>query len=137
TLNVGVAGVGSTVSHFTYFKTKSNIADELRVRLQLANPGILNVDLFGSSTLVFYNGEQNVAQMTLASGLINNLDLLGLFNSGGVQSFTFAPGVVYYRVELRIATLVSVGTSAPIRLYGMSRLSADCPDPDFLLPTDV
>lgn len=137
TLNMGVAGVGSTVSHFTYFKTKSNIADELRVRLQLANPGILNVDLFGSSTLVFYNGEQNVAQMTLASGLINNLDLLGLFNSGGVQSFTFAPGVVYDRVELRIATLVSVGTSAPIRLYGMSRLSADCPDPDFLLPTDV
>src|SRR5690606_830060 len=137
TLNMGVAGVGSTVSHFTYFKTKSDIADELRVRLQLANPGILNVDLFGSSKLVFYNGEQNVKEMTLASGLINNLDLLGLFNSGGVQSFTFAPGVVYDRVELRIATLVSVGTSAPIRLYGMSRLSADCPDPDFLDPTDV
>lgn len=137
TLNMGVAGVGSTVSHFTYFKTKSNIADELRVRLQLANPGILNVDLFGSSTLVFYNGEQNVAQMTLASGLINNLDLLGLFNSGGIQSFTFAPGVVYDRVELKIATLVSVGTSAPIRLYGMSRLSTACPDPDFLSPNDV
>src|SRR5690606_13525345 len=76
-------------------------------------------------------------EMTLASGLINNLDLLGLFNSGGVQSFTFAPGVVYDRVELKISTLVAVGTSAPIRLYGMSRLSADCPDPDFLLPTDV
>src|SRR5690606_42138144 len=87
--------------------TKSNIADELRVRLQLANPGILNVDLFGSSKLVFYNGEQNVKEMTLASGLINNLDLLGLFNSGGVQSFTFAPGVVYDRVELKISTLRS------------------------------
>lgn len=137
TLNMGIAGVGATVSHFTYFKTKSNIADELRVRLQLANPGILNVDLFGSSTLVFYDGEQNVGEMTLASGLINNLDLLGLFNSGGVQSFTFAPGVAYDRVELKISTLVSVGTSAPIRLYGMSRLSAACPDPDFLPPTEV
>src|SRR5690606_17369443 len=137
TLNMGIAGVGSTVSHFTYFKTKSNIADELRVRLQLANPGILNVDIFGSSTLVFYDGEQNVAQLLLASGLINNLDLQGLFNSGGVQSFTFVPVVSYDRVELKIATLVSVGTSAPIRLYGMSRLSAACPDPDFLPPTEV
>ncbi len=137
TLNLGVVGVAASVSQKVYFKTKSNIADELRVRLQLANPGILNVDLFGSSKLIFYNGEQNVKEMTLASGLINNLDLLGLFNSGGIQSFTFAPGVVYDRVELKIASLVAVGTSAPIRLYGMSRLSDDCPDPDFLSPNDV
>ncbi len=137
TLNLGVVGVAASVSQKIYFKTKSNIADELRVRLQLANPGILNVDLFGSSKLIFYNGEQNVKEMTLASGLINNLDLLGLFNSGGIQSFTFAPGVIYDRVELKISSLVAVGTSAPIRLYGMSRLSAACPDPDFLDPKDV
>ncbi len=137
TLNLGIVGVAASVSQKIYFKTKSNIADELRVRLQLANPGLLNVDLFGNSKLIFYNGEQNVKEMTLASGLINNLDLLGLFNSGGIQSFTFAPGVVYDRVELKISSLVAVGTSAPIRLYGMSRLSAACPDPDFLNPNDV
>jgi uncharacterized repeat protein (TIGR01451 family) len=137
TLNLGVLGVGASVSQKLYFKTKSNIDDELRVRLQLNQPNILDVDLLGSSELIFYNGDENVKEMTLASGLINNLDLLGLFNSGGVQSFTFAPGVVYDRVELKIASLVAVGTSAPIRLYGMSRLSDDCPDPDFLSPNDV
>src|SRR5690606_36551609 len=77
TLNVGVAGIGATVYQFTYLKAKSDTAEELCVRLQLANPSILNVELFGSSKLVVYNGEQNVKEMTLASGLINNLDLLG------------------------------------------------------------
>src|SRR5690606_7307926 len=137
TLNLGAAGVAASVSQIVYFTSKSNAEDELRVRLQLAQPGILNVDLFGNSKLIFYDGEQNVKEMTLQSGLINNLDLLALFNSGGVQSFTFAPGVVYDRVELKISSLVAVNTSAPIRLYGMSRLSAACPDPDFLDPTDV
>ncbi|WP_162850071.1 Ig-like domain-containing protein, partial [Sphingobacterium yanglingense] len=137
TLNVGIVGVGASVSQKVYFKTKSDITDELRVRLQLANPGILNLDLFGNTKLIFYDGEQNVKEMTLASGLINNIDLLGLFNSGGVQSFTFAPGVAYNRVELRIETVVGVNTSAPIRLYGMSRITAGCPDPDFLSPNEV
>lgn len=136
-LNLGVASVAASVSQKVYFKTKSNIDDELRVRLQLANPGVLNLDVFGGSELIFYNGEQNVGVMPLSSGLINNIDLLALFNSGGVQSFTFAPGVVYDRVELKIASLVAVNTSEPIRLYGMSRLSSACPDPDFLSPNDV
>src|SRR5690606_8589161 len=137
TLNLGAAAVGASVSQIVYFTSKSNAEDELRVRLQLAQPGILNVDLFGSSRLIFYDGEQEVKEMTLESGLINNLDLLGLFNSGGAQTFTFAPGVVYDRVELKISSVVAVGTSAPIRLYGMSRLSADCPDPDFLPSNEV
>src|SRR5690606_51800 len=81
-----------------------------------------------------YDGEAEVYNQPLSAGLINNLDLLALFNSGGIQSLTFAPGVVYDRAKLEITTVVGINVSAPIRLYGMSRLSADCPDPDFMAP---
>ena len=134
TLNLGLAGVGTTVSQTIYFKSKSATDDSLRVRLQLREPGILNVDLLGQARLKLYNGENLVYNELLTAGTINNLDLLGLFNSGGVQSLIFFPNVVYDRAKLEITSIVGLNVSAPIHLYGMSRISQGCPDPDFMEP---
>src|SRR5690606_17952187 len=60
TLSVGVAGVGAMVSQMVYFKSMSAVEDELRVHLQLDQPGILNVDLLGSSRLKLYDAEAEV-----------------------------------------------------------------------------
>ncbi|WDF67709.1 gliding motility-associated C-terminal domain-containing protein [Sphingobacterium oryzagri] len=134
TLNLGVVAAGATVSQTIYFKTKAAATDKLRVRLQLAQAGILNVDLLGGAQVVLYNGENEVYAQPLRAGLLNNLDLLGLFNSGGIQSFVFEPNVICDRVKIELRSTVAVNSSAPIRLYGVSRISDQCPDPDFETP---
>ena len=134
TLNLGIVGVGASVAQTVYFKSKSTASDALRVRLQLENPGILNVDLLGQARLKLFNGEQLVYNQSLTAGLVNNLDLLALFNTGGVQSLTFHPNVVYDRARIEVSSVVGLNVSAPIHLYGMSRITAGCPDPDFMAP---
>src|SRR5690606_37046342 len=99
TINLGVAGVGATVYQNIYFKTKSAATDSLRLRVQLDQPGILNVDLAGSYRIKLFNGDDEVYNQPLQSSLINNLDLLGLLNTGGIIQLTIAPGVVYDRVQ--------------------------------------
>ncbi|WP_439489905.1 DUF7507 domain-containing protein, partial [Algoriphagus sp.] len=134
TINLGVAGVGASIYQNIYFKTKSQTSDALRLRVQLDEPGILNLDLAGSYRVILYNGNQEVYNETLQNALINNIDLLGLLNSGGIQELTIEPGVVYDRVSFGLHSLVAINTSAPIRLYGVSRISEDCPDPDVAEP---
>ncbi|MDR7132628.1 adhesin/invasin, partial [Algoriphagus sp. 4150] len=134
TINLGIAGVGASVYQNIYFKTKSQTSDALRIRVQLDQPGILNLDLAGSYRVILYNGNQEVYNETLQNALINNIDLLGLLNSGGIQELTIEPGVVYDRVSFGLQSLVSINTSAPIRLYGVSRISEGCPDPDVAEP---
>ncbi|MCE7053263.1 hypothetical protein LZF95_01155, partial [Algoriphagus sp. AGSA1] len=134
TINLGVAGVGASIYQNIYFKTKSLTSDALRIRVQLDQPGILNLDLAGSYRVILYDGNQEVYNETLQNALINNIDLLGLLNSGGIQELTIEPGVVYDRVSFGLDALVAINTSAPIRLYGISRISEDCPDPDVAEP---
>ncbi|WP_198293603.1 DUF7507 domain-containing protein [Algoriphagus resistens] len=134
TINLGVAGVGASVYQNIYFKTKSQTTDALRLRVQLDQPGILNLDLAGSYRVILYNGNQEVYNETLQNALINNIDLLGLLNSGGIQELLIEPGVVYDRVSFGLDALVAINTSAPIRLYGVSRISDNCPDPDVAEP---
>ncbi|MFC6099736.1 Ig-like domain-containing protein, partial [Olivibacter domesticus] len=134
TINLGIVGVGATVYQNIYFKTKSSATDSLRLRVQLDQPGILNLDLAGSYRVKLFNGSEEVYNESLQSALINNLDLLGLLNSGGIQQLTIAPGVVYDRVQFGLQSVASINTSAPIRFYGVSRISDACPDPDFLAP---
>ncbi|MGK9120060.1 Ig-like domain-containing protein [Olivibacter jilunii] len=134
TINLGVAGVGATVYQNIYFKTKSAATDSLRLRVQLDQPGILNVDLAGSYRIKLFNGDDEVYNQPLQSSLINNLDLLGLLNTGGIIQLAIAPGVVYDRVQFGLQSVASINTSAPLRFYGVSRISENCPDPDFLEP---
>ncbi|WP_026956701.1 DUF7507 domain-containing protein, partial [Algoriphagus vanfongensis] len=130
TINLGVVGAAASIFQEIYFKTKSQATDALRLRIQLDQPGILNLDLAGAYRLILYNGEDEVYNESLQNALVNNLDLLGLLNSGGIQELLIEPGVVYDRVAFGIQSLVAVNTSAPVRLYGISRISDACPDPD-------
>ncbi|SMP36074.1 DUF7507 domain-containing protein, partial [Algoriphagus winogradskyi] len=134
TINLGIAGIGATVYQNIYFKTKSQNTDALRIRVQLDEPGILNLDLAGSYRLILYNGNDEVYNESLQDALINNLDLLGLLNSGGIQELLIEPGVVYDRVSFGLQSIAAINTSAPIRLYGISRISDGCPDPDVADP---
>ncbi|NDP28307.1 MAG: DUF11 domain-containing protein, partial [Flavobacterium sp.] len=134
TINLGLAGVGASVYQNIYFKTKSQNTDALRIRVQLDEPGILNLDLAGSYRVILYNGNQEVYNESLQDALINNLDVLSLLNSGGIQELLIEPGVVYDRVSFGLQSLVAINTSAPIRLYGVSRISDSCPDPDVTDP---
>ncbi|WP_339754210.1 DUF7507 domain-containing protein [Algoriphagus aquimarinus] len=134
TINLGLAGVGASVYQNIYFKTKSQTTDALRIRVQLEEAGILNLDLAGSYRVILYNGNEEVYNESLQNALINNLDVLGLLNSGGIQELLVEPGVVYDRVSFGLQSLVAINTSAPIRLYGISRISAECPDPDVIDP---
>ncbi|WP_339876589.1 gliding motility-associated C-terminal domain-containing protein [uncultured Algoriphagus sp.] len=133
-INLGIAGIGATVYQNIYFKTKSQTTDALRIRVQLNEPGILNLDLAGSYRLILYNGNDEVYNESLQDALINNLDLLGLLNSGGIQELLIEPGVVYDRVSFGLQSIAAINTSAPIRLYGISRISDGCPDSDLADP---
>src|SRR5690606_19204059 len=44
------------------------------------------------------------------------------------------PGVVYDRLKLELNAVVALVTSAPVRFYGVTRLSTDCADPDVIAP---
>ena len=134
TINIGLAGIGASVYQNIYFKSKSLATDSLRLRVQLNQPGILNADLVGSYRVKLFNGDVEVFNQPLQSSLINNLDLLGLLNSGNTIQLTIAPGVVYDRLQFGLQAVASINTSAPIRFYGVSRISEGCPDPDFLPP---
>ncbi|MBN7813050.1 DUF11 domain-containing protein, partial [Algoriphagus sp. H41] len=134
TINLGVAGVGARVYQNVYFKTKSQASDALRIRLQLDQPGILNLDLVGSYRVMLYSGSELVYDEPLQAAVLNNLDLLGLLNSGGVQELTIEPGVVYDRVSFGLQSVAAINTSAPIRLYGIARISDACPDPEVAQP---
>jgi uncharacterized repeat protein (TIGR01451 family) len=134
TINLGVAGIGASVFQNIYFKTKSTATDKLRLRVQLDQPGILNLDIIGSYRVILYDGHEEVYNQSLQDAIINNVDLLGLLNSGGIQELTIEPGVIFDRVQFGLRSVVSINTSAPLRLYGISRISDDCPDPDFVAP---
>ena len=130
TINLGIAGAGASVFQEILFKTKSQQTDKLRIKTQLNAPGLLNLDIIGSYRVVLYNGAQEVYNQPLQNAIINNVDLLGLLNSGGIQELLIEPNVIYDRVAFGIVSTVSVNTSAPIRLYEISRVSMACPDPD-------
>src|SRR5699024_5799787 len=134
TINLGVAGIGASVYQNIYFNGPSKDTDKLRIRVQLDNPGLLNLDLIGSYRVKLFHGGEEVYNESLEDGLINNIDLLGLLNSGGIQELTLEPGVVFDRVQFGQETVVAINTGAPLRLYEVSRISEDCPDPTFEEP---
>src|SRR5690606_11167584 len=137
TINLGVAGIGASIYQNIYFNGPSQTTDKLRLRVQLDQPGLLNLDLIGSYRVKLYNGGDLVYNEPLQDGLLNNIDLLTLLNSGGIQELTLAPEVIFDRVQFGLESIASINTGAPLRLYEVSRISDDCPDPTFEEPPFV
>lgn len=137
TINLGIAGVAASVFQNIYFKSPSLATDLLRVKVQMSQPSLVTLDLLGAYRVKLYHGDNLVYDKTLQAGIINNIDLLGLLNSGALQELTLRPGVVFDRVQFGLQSLVSITTGAPLRLYSVQRLSDNCQDPGVELPPYV
>jgi uncharacterized repeat protein (TIGR01451 family) len=130
----GLLAVGGLVKQTVYFNQPSQVGDELKVRLQLDPSSLLSLDLLGGYKIVTSLGGQEQESFTLQQGLINNLNLLDLFNSGGVQTLSFDTKKVFDRVDVKVQTVLSVSVTPSIRLYGVKRVSSTCPEKTTVSP---
>ncbi len=127
-ISTGLVAIAGLVKQTVYFNQPSQVGDELKVRLQLDPSSTLSVQLLGNYKVVTYLGNEQKESFTLQQGLINNLNLLDLFKSGGVQTLTFDTKQVFDRVELQVGNLVNVALTPSIRLYDVKRVSSTCPE---------
>ncbi|PNW28194.1 hypothetical protein [Formosa algae] len=128
-INLGVAGVAATVYQSVYFSQPSQAGDHVKVRMSLEPTSLLSLDILGTYKIKFYNGITQVGpDYNLQSGLINNIDLLGLFVAGGSVTLDFESPGIFDRIDVGLESLVSVGTTAPpMRLHEVSRYGDACP----------
>ncbi|MGJ1388424.1 Ig-like domain-containing protein [Sphingobacterium spiritivorum] len=127
-ISLGTLAVGGSASQSIYFPTLSEPNSRLKVRMQI-NPTALNVNLIGAYGVRAYNGNTQVFEQVIGSGLIGGLDVLGLLNSGGIVTVPFDIAAQYDRVELVLFSTVNLTTGSGVRLYAVSRTSAACPEP--------
>ncbi|SFJ65662.1 Ig-like domain-containing protein [Myroides guanonis] len=127
-ISTGTVAIAAQVSQRIYFNKLSTVGDELKVRLQMDPSSLASVDLLGNYKIVTYNGSAVAETFTLQQGLINNLNLLNLFKSGGIQTLTYETTKVYDRVDVVVGSLVNVALSPALRLYGVKRIGAGCPE---------
>ena len=127
-ISTGTVAIAAQVAQRIYFNKLSNIGDELKVRLQMDPSSLATVDLLGNYEIVTYNGSTVAERFTLQQGLINNLNLLNLFKSGGIQTLTYETTEVYDRVDIVVGSLVNVALSPALRLYEVKRIGAGCPE---------
>ena len=137
TISLGAVGVGASIYQNIYFNGESKATDELRLRVKMETGATLNVDILGSYRVKLYRGGNEVYDESLQSGVINNLDLLSLLNSGAEQELIIKPGVVFDRVQFGLTSIVALTTGAPMRLYEVTRLSNECQDPTVVDPPFV
>ncbi|EPH14091.1 hypothetical protein HMPREF9713_00291 [Myroides odoratimimus CCUG 12700] len=127
-INNGLLSVGGLVKQTVYFNQPSQVGDELKVRLQLDPSSLLSLDLLGGYKVVTYLGGKQQESFTLQQGLINNLNLLDLFKSGGVQTLTFDTKQIFDRVDVQASTVLTASVTPAIRLYDVKRVSSTCPE---------
>ncbi|MGG5510952.1 DUF11 domain-containing protein [Myroides odoratimimus] len=125
-ISTGLVAIAGLVKQTVYFNQPSQVGDELKVRLQLDPSSTLSVQLLGNYKVVTYLGNEQKESFALQQGLINNLNLLDLFKSGGVQTLTFDTKHVFDRVELQVGNLVNVALTPSIRLYDVKRVNSTC-----------
>src|SRR5690606_4502389 len=120
-INLGVAGVAANVYQTIYFNQPSQPNDKVKIRLQIEPSSVLSLDLLGAYKIKFYNGNTQVGtDYTLQGGLINNIDLLALFNSGGIATLEFEPTGTFDRVDIGAESIVSLNVAAePLRIYSV------------------
>lgn len=121
-----VAIVGQVVQHI-YFNESSTVGDELKVRVQMKEPTLLTAQLLGRYKIVTYNKGVEAETFIFKQGVINELNLLNLFKSGGVQTLTYMPTKEFDRVDVVVGSLVDASLNSTLRLYGVKRISSGCP----------
>ena len=126
-ISTGTVAVAAEVAQRIYFNKLSAAGDTLAVRLQLDPASLASIDLVGRYDIVTYNGSNEVQRFTLQNALINNLNLLDLFASGGIQTLLFETTAPYDRVDVVARSLVNVAVTPAIRLYAVTRIGDGCP----------
>ncbi|MCS4237191.1 putative repeat protein (TIGR01451 family) [Myroides gitamensis] len=127
-ISTGTVAVAAKVRQAIYFGKPSQVGDQIKMRLQLNPTGLLALDLAGKYSVVTFLGDQQKEVFTLQQGLINNLNLLNLFKSGGIQTLTFDTTQTFDRVEIQVGSLVNASVIPAIRLYDVKRVSTTCPE---------
>ncbi|SDH58443.1 COG1361 family protein [Myroides phaeus] len=125
-ISTGLITLGGSVGQMVYFNTPSQIGDELQVRLQLDPTSLASINLIGSYKVKTYLGDKEQETFGLQQGLVNNLDLLSLFKSGGIQTLKFDTRKTFDRVEINAFAGVNVSVTPAIRLYGVKRVNDAC-----------
>lgn len=133
-ISTGTVAVAATVRQAIYFGKPSQTGDQIKMRLQLNPTGLLALDLAGKYRVVTFLGDQQKEVFTLQQGLINNLNLLNLFKSGGIQTLTFDTTQTFDRVEVQVGSLVNASVVPAIRLYDVKRVSTTCPESSGVSP---
>jgi len=128
-INLGIANVAAEVYQSIFFNTESQTGDHVKIRLMVEPSSLLSLELLGTYKIKFYNGLDQVgSDYILQDGLINNIDLLALFNSGGTVTLDFEPEGKFDRVDIGIESIVGLNIDAePLRVYDVSRYGATCP----------
>ena len=126
---MGVAGLLSHVYQTIYFSQPSQAGDKVKIKIALEPSSALSLDVLGRYQVKFFNGATQVGNdETLESGLINNLDLVALFGSGGIVELEYEPNGIFDRVEIGAESIASVNVAAePLRLYSVERYGDTCP----------
>ncbi len=133
-IGLGLLSVAGTVKQIIYFGKPSQKDDVLKVRLQMNPSSLVKVDLLGNYKVVTYLGKEKQESFTLQQGLLNGLDLLNLFKSGGIQTLNFDTQKVFDRVEIQVQSLLDVSVNENIRLYDVRRVNAACPEEQGVSP---
>ncbi|MGJ1267399.1 Ig-like domain-containing protein [Sphingobacterium spiritivorum] len=126
-ISTGTAAVAAQVAQRIYFNKLSTAGDTLKVRLQLDPSSLASVDLLGRYQIRTYNGSAVAETFTLQQGLINNLNLLNLFRSGGIQTLTYRTTLPYDRVDIVVGSTLNVALTPSVRLYEVKRIGQGCP----------
>ncbi|MDM1346626.1 DUF11 domain-containing protein [Myroides marinus] len=127
-INGGLVNVGGKVTQKIYFPHVEGIGGELQIKMFL-NPGaVVDVELLGHYEIKTFNGNELQETFPIKSGIINNLDVLGLFKKGSAYTFKFPTTKAYNRVEISAASLVKVGTTPALRVYNVNRVTSNCPE---------
>lgn len=127
-INLGIANLAAHVYQSIYFNSESQSGDHIKIRLMVEPSSLLSLDLLGTYKIRFFNGLNQVgSDYSIQNGLINNIDLLALFNSGGTVTLDFEPEGTFDRVDIGIESIIGLNVKAePLRVYEVSRYGNNC-----------
>lgn len=106
-INGGLLGVGNTITQSAHFSTRSNVGDAATVTFSVP-PALLQLSLFNNVVINTYNGLNTTPVSSSNLNTLLSLDLLGLLSTGGRYTVSVSPGVPFDRIEVSLATGVSL-----------------------------
>ncbi|MHC5309670.1 hypothetical protein ACYSNM_06305 [Myroides sp. LJL116] len=118
--------LGVNLSQMFYYPNVSDADASFNITLGLGTTGVLSLDLLGGIEVNAYNGDIKVYSKSLASGLINGIDLLGLLESNGKATIVFAPGKGFDRIEVKANGGIDVDLlSKGLKIYDVERYGGE------------